>query len=31
MHSMKYTDGWTRRHFLEQTAKGIFAAASCLL
>jgi hypothetical protein len=26
MRSMKYTDGWTRRHFLEQTAKGIFAA-----
>jgi hypothetical protein len=26
MHSLKYTDGWTRRHFLEQTAKGIFAA-----
>ena len=26
MRSMKYTEGWTRRHFLEQTAKGIFAA-----
>jgi len=26
MHLRKYTDGWTRRHFLEQTAKGIFAA-----
>jgi len=26
MRLLKYTDGWTRRHFLEQTAKGIFAA-----
>jgi hypothetical protein len=26
MHLTKYTEGWTRRHFLEQTAKGIFAA-----
>jgi len=26
MRSMKYTDGRTRRHFLEQTVKGIFAA-----
>src|SRR6266851_1271752 len=26
MHLLKYTDGWTRRHFLEHTAKGIVAA-----
>jgi hypothetical protein len=26
MHLLKYTEGWTRRHFLEQTAKGIVAA-----
>src|SRR5215469_5502635 len=26
MRSLKYTEGWTRRHLLEQTAKGIFAA-----
>ncbi len=26
MRILKYTDGWTRRHFLEQTAKGIAAA-----
>jgi len=26
MRLLKYTDGWTRRHFLEQSAKGIFAA-----
>jgi|YelNatPaOPRAMG01_1025707.scaffolds.fasta_scaffold02886_16 hypothetical protein len=26
MRVLKYTDGWTRRHFLEQTSKGILAA-----
>lgn len=26
MHLLKYTEGWTRRHFLEHTAKGIMAA-----
>jgi hypothetical protein len=26
MRSMKYAEGWTRRHFLEQVAKGVFAA-----
>ena len=26
MKLLKYTEGWTRRHFLEQTAKGIVAA-----
>ena len=26
MHLMKYTDGWTRRHFLGQVGKGVFAA-----
>jgi hypothetical protein len=26
MRILRYTDGWTRRHFLEQTAKGIAAA-----
>jgi hypothetical protein len=26
MRLLKYTEGWTRRHFLEQTAKGIMAA-----
>ena len=26
MRLMKYTEGWTRRHFLEQAGKGIFAA-----
>jgi hypothetical protein len=26
MKLLKYTEGWTRRHFLEQTAKGIMAA-----
>ncbi len=26
MHLTKYSDGWTRRHFLEQAARGVFAA-----
>jgi hypothetical protein len=26
MHLTKYTQGWTRRHFLEQVSKGVFAA-----
>ncbi len=26
MHLLKYTDGWTRRHFMSQVAKGILAA-----
>ena len=26
MRVLKYADGWTRRHFLEQTSKGIMAA-----
>ena len=26
MRVMKYSDGWTRRHFLEQVGKGVFAA-----
>ena len=26
MHLTKYSDGWTRRHFLEQVARGVFAA-----
>ena len=26
MRLMKYTEGWTRRHFLDQLGKGIFAA-----
>jgi hypothetical protein len=26
MHLIKYSDGWTRRHFLEQLGKGVFAA-----
>src|SRR5260370_38561305 len=26
MHLMKYTEGWTRRHFLDQVGKGLFAA-----
>ncbi len=26
MRLLKYTDGWTRRHFLEQSARGIMAA-----
>ncbi len=26
MRLIRYGDGWTRRHFLEQSAKGIFAA-----
>jgi hypothetical protein len=26
MKLLRYTDGWTRRHFLEQSAKGICAA-----
>jgi Protein of unknown function (DUF1329) len=26
MHLMKYSEGWTRRHFLDQLGKGIFAA-----
>ena len=26
MHLMKYTEGWTRRHFLDQVGKGVFAA-----
>ncbi len=26
MRLLNYTEGWTRRHFLEQTAKGIMAA-----
>src|SRR5579864_7815993 len=26
MHLTKYTEGWTRRHFLEQVSKGVFAA-----
>jgi hypothetical protein len=23
MHLTKYTEGWTRRHFLEQVSKGV--------
>src|SRR5271155_5605564 len=26
MHLMKYINGWTRRHFLDQVGKGVFAA-----
>ena len=26
MHLLKYPDGWTRRHFLEQMARGVMAA-----
>ena len=26
MHLLKYSDGWTRRHFLEQVARGAIAA-----
>src|SRR5579863_7774238 len=26
MRLMKYTEGWTRRHFLNQLGKGVFAA-----
>src|SRR6201997_2036629 len=26
MHLMKYTEGWTRRHFLDQVGRGVFAA-----
>ena len=26
MRVMKYSDGWTRRHFLEQVGKSVFAA-----
>src|SRR5215472_10198977 len=26
MHLIKYDKGWTRRHFLEQAGKGLFAA-----
>ena len=26
MHLVKYSDGWTRRHFLDQLCKGVFAA-----
>ena len=26
MHLMKHIDGWTRRHFLDQVGKGVFAA-----
>src|SRR5262249_51359528 len=26
MHLLKYSDGWTRRHFLEQVARGVAAA-----
>jgi Protein of unknown function (DUF1329) len=26
MHLTKYTEGWTRRHFLEQVSKRVFAA-----
>ena len=26
MHLMKYTEGWTRRYFLDQVGKGVFAA-----
>src|SRR5258708_28327569 len=26
MRLLKYTEGWTRRHFLEQVGKGVFAA-----
>jgi hypothetical protein len=26
MHLVKYSEGWTRRHFLDQLGKGIFAA-----
>jgi hypothetical protein len=26
MRLMKYSEGWTRRHFLEQVGKGICAA-----
>lgn len=26
MHLLKYTEGWTRRHFLGQSAKGVMAA-----
>jgi hypothetical protein len=26
MHLTKYTNWWTRRHFLEQVSKGVFAA-----
>jgi hypothetical protein len=28
MHLTKYTEGWTRRHFLEQISKGVFAAGN---
>ena len=26
MHLLKYTDGWTRRYFLEKVAQGVAAA-----
>jgi Protein of unknown function (DUF1329) len=26
MHLMKYPEGWTRRHFLDQVGRGVFAA-----
>src|ERR1700687_1943951 len=26
MHLVKYSEGWTRRHFLNQLGKGVFAA-----
>ena len=26
MHLIKYDQDWTRRHFLEQVGKGVFAA-----
>ena len=26
MRVMKYSDGWTRRHFIEQAARGVLAA-----
>jgi hypothetical protein len=26
MHLVRYSDGWTRRHFLDQLCKGVFAA-----
>ena len=26
MHLMKYNEGWTRRHFLDQVGRGVFVA-----
>jgi hypothetical protein len=26
MRLMKYNEGWTRRHFLDQVGRGVFAA-----